>query len=197
MQVFVDGSEIRPKSKVDKSQFRYIAWGVVINHDDTTHEFFGGDKLHAQSSGKHEYIAFIEAVLRVKELGIDPRTATYYSDHDMIPFIGEFLHENNYKRSQREREVDRLRKLCAKFYDADTFELVLDTLRVARVVQLKGHRRHIYHSRCDYLATYASKLVRNIEIRFMQFDTWITRGIREFSPQGKEYNWYPPFANIN
>lgn len=195
MQVFFDGSEIIPDNGRERHTHRLHSWGFVINHDDVSHEHHGARLDTTKVKGMHEYIALVEAILVIRDMGLDPISAVYHTDSDQIPHIATMLYESNYIGSARKAAaINTVQRLCKACYDEEIYELVMRCLMTARFVWVKAHRKHVYHSRCDYLAKYANRKIREIAMQFLHFEDWLFEGLKQYTNEGVEYDWYPPFV---
>lgn len=176
--VYVDGSQVIGPQRRAQAQ----GWGLVALHDDQHHErrghFLGGkvSPLH----GRHEHLAFVQAVLYARDQGFDPRQVSIYCDDDVFGYAAWSTHPGNFQGQKAEIVMQRLRGVAQHAFDASIIEPVLQTFFHSHIVKLRGHRQEVYQERVDYLAKFSARQALGLEepdAAPMDMQTWLEQGL--------------------
>lgn len=188
--VYLDGGEGK-----DTKGNKVTGYGICILKDDDCLEYFGGTYLGNGFKGYHELYAFIETVIRLKLLGINPLDVIYYVDDQSLAYGHFYIHENSCIGSNRGRDLlNRIKMLCDTYY-VNMYDEVINVLCNARFNKVRGHQKCVYNQRVDYLCSYGIVLSKGNSIKFYNFNEWLSRGFDLFNCQ-ERYRYYPPFSSL-
>ena len=172
-----------------------LGWGIVAHYDGVTAELSGNRSVPQFLFGAHERVAFVEGVLFALSHGYTFEEMVFFTDDDVIPYAGMYLHEQNGMGINRSKVEERFRTLCRKLYSDEVCERVLECMRRSRFHKVRGHRYIVDHNRADYLAKKAMKrgLKGNSE-EVLDYQTWLSQGFLFWINTQEARTWFPPFV---
>lgn len=182
MIIYCDGST-RPGEKSTT-----IAYGVVVHHNNETHELNGRYDLSLEYVGLHEVVAFVEAMLFAESHGVDPKDVSVYTDDQFVSYAHFYLHPGNYRSKETHSMFGKLH-LLDRLYNQPMVERMLGWLGTVRVSWVKGHRLCVDQNRVDHLAR---KALQRKDV--LHRDEWVRSGFSLYR-DGKPCTVYAPFSN--
>lgn len=195
----VDGSCVVAPGRSRQS----FGWSVVALHDDKQIERFGHIITPKQTplSGRHEHIAFIHGVLYANELGIPWKNVTIICDDELFGAGPNYLNPDNHQVVRSEQLLESLSIVSQHCFDDQARSLTIEAMQQARIVKVKGHCKHVYQERADYLAKFGAHegLSKNSGVNKgpLEMNCWLKRGIEHYKIENGAYIkkiWHAPFV---
>lgn len=194
----VDGSRVLS----DDRSIQSFGWGMVALHDDTHHERQGyvlGERV-TPLGGHHEEIAFVNGVLYARDQGFDFRHVTIFCDDACFGNAPGSLHPHNFQVVRAEQVMSRLHCVVKHCFTPDVIDVMLLAFSQCMIVKVKGHSRHVYQERVDYLAKFSAHQGCNNPqetLELLDLDAWLQKGIAEYKEKNGAYVrsvWHAPFV---
>lgn len=180
--VYIDGG------RTIKDGVKFTNFGMTLLYDDNHYEFHGSVSLGNEFEGYHELYAFVESVVHIRLMGLDPSKMTFYTDDESVAYAHFLLHPNSFVGSNRGKAIKgRLKRLCDRFY-VGMLDEVLNVLMNARFVKVKGHETTVYNQRVDYLCNKCPSSAKS-------FDSWLSKGFPLYNKLG--CHWYNPHFSVD
>lgn len=193
MIVYMDGSSV---ANGTSKEHWVLSWGMVVHHNDSTTEHYGIlSGITKQFLGFHEMLAFAEAVRYVRKTGVPFEDVLFITDDEWVVNAQFVLHPDNW--CDTEAIHNRLMMFVNEFFPCTVYDDMVEALKKARFIKVKGHESTVYNLRVDYLASHARKEHHGLHDDFLNFEQWLSRGFKFFNTKKKLYDvWYAPFASL-
>ena len=192
----VDGSRVLSD---DRSR-QGTGWAVVAVHADEHIEESGAisQGRHSVLGGYHEHVAFVQGVLLASRLGVPFERVTIVCDDDVFGYAATALHPENYLGTRRDKLLERLQHTVRNCFDASAFDLTMRAFEKARILKVKGHQRHVYQERADYLARMQARAAAGVaQEPLVGFDEWLQCGLEHYVHHDEPpVRWYAPFVEV-
>lgn len=197
----VDGSRVLSEDRNNQS----FGWAAIALHEDQQIERTG-KIIHGKMSplsGCHENIAFMNGVLLAHDLGVTWKDVSIFCDDMLFGSAPSDLSPQNYRQANAERIHQMLDTVVKQAFGGDKYvkELTLQALNEARIVKVKGHQKHVYQERVDYLARFQARQGARVlaaEDNPLPMEDWLKTGLLCYSDvdgQRVQQTWHAPFIN--
>jgi len=191
--LYVDGSA----GYVSGGKFNHfeLAWGIRAHYDGTTEESLGSREVPQRAHGMHEKVAFVEGMLLALARGFAFEDMVFFTDDDVLPYGGMYLHPENGMGTRREQLEQRMLTLCRLLYTQDLYDKVIECLKRSRFHKVRGHSFVVDHDRVDYLAKVGLRRgLRGDTTPMLGFSDWLTQGVEYRRSADDRRTWFAPFV---
>lgn len=197
----VDGSRVISGDRKEQS----FGWAVIALHNDKQLERSGRiiDGKISPLSSYYENIAFLNGVLLAHELKAPWEKVSIFCDDMVFGAAPNDLHPQNYRHTNAERIHHAIDVVVEHAFmgDQGVKTLTLQAFNQARIVKVKGHQKHVYQERADYLAKFEARQGARLSYaddKPLPIDDWLKNGLPSYfdvDGQCMHQTWHAPFVN--
>ena len=190
MIIYCDGGAKESK-KYGKGN-ALLSWGIRIEDASGPTELFGSKVVPRALVGKHETVAFIEAVIYAHAHNGNTLNTKFVTDAIGLSYFHRpVLREHLYTADKR---IKSLINGVKTLYSEATLKLAEQYLIFAQISWVKGHQKCINHNRADYLATVARQIATDPSTQVVSFEEWLSDGHIQYGASGHKL-WHAPFCS--